>query len=127
MTATQTRLSGEHGASVEFVDRLLRLVALERGWNGGDEVRIDPGTASRALQIVSATRGFALEPVAAPVADGSILLEWTFGEDSAEVYVPPLADSPYEVVQVVRGTASEVELPTISEVVLRIKLTSKPR
>ena len=60
----------------EFAARLSELLALEENWNGYGEKGIDARCAVRAVGLVGLLCPHGPAPVAVPVHDGSIQLEW---------------------------------------------------
>ena len=74
--------------SDDLIERLLRFVAWEPGWDGESAERIETQTAFRAMKTAKDMLPAAAEPFVAPALGGSLLLQWDFDDGtSVEVYV----------------------------------------
>ena len=97
--------------SDDLIERLLRFVAWEPGWDGESAEQIETQTAFRAMKTAKDMLPVAAEPFVAPALGGSLLLQWDFADGtSVEVYVDPDATFPESAALDRGGIVYEVPL-----------------
>lgn len=97
--------------SMELQQRVMEFVSWLPDWSGHSSERIDCKLATHALSIASDMGRIAGEPFVAPTADGTLLLQWDFDNDtSIEVYVESDSQFPESAVVDAEGEVSDVKL-----------------